>query len=247
MVKNVWITGDLHGDYSPVAKFYVEHRDELSENRLDNLLIVLGDFGANYFFNARDRAFKERLAKFPLTYFVIRGNHEERPSVMLEKNPMSWSAFESTTVGGTIYFEDDYPYIMYAKDEGGDYCINGKTICVIPGAYSIDKEYRLRNGWSWFPGEQMTKVEKANLLKNLAPHYDYIFSHTCPLSWEPQISDLFLDGIDESKIDKSMESFLDKVISKTTYGEYFFGHFHDDRDLENNAHMLFHKTVKLTK
>ena len=38
---------------------------------------------------------------------------------------------------------------------------------------------------------------------------DIILSHTCPLKYEP--TEVFMKGIDQSDIDKSMERFLDKV------------------------------------
>ena len=40
---------------------------------------------------------------------------------------------------------------------GEIYNINGKSILVIGGAYSVDKEYRLLKGWSWFKDEQPNK------------------------------------------------------------------------------------------
>ena len=57
-MKNYWIMGDIHGDYLPVRNFYIHHKNELSDNPDDNVLILLGDVSANYFFNERDNQFK---------------------------------------------------------------------------------------------------------------------------------------------------------------------------------------------
>lgn len=66
----IYITGDTHRDFSRLYN--------LNENE-DDMLIVLGDAGINYFLNDEDIRYKEYLKKFKLKLFCIRGNHEERP------------------------------------------------------------------------------------------------------------------------------------------------------------------------
>ena len=56
---------------------------------------------------------------------------------------------------------------------------------------------------------------------------DFILSHTCPLSWEP--IDLFLNGIDQSTVDKSMEVWFDELKDNIKWKYYLFGHYHADR------------------
>lgn len=116
---------------------------------------------------------------------------------------------------------------------------------ILGGAYSIDKEYRLKRGWKWFESEQMTEEEKERIFNFLKKNnsYDYIFSHTAPLKYEPTY--LFLPFIDQSKVDKSMEKFLDKVESLITYKEWFFGHYHDDAKINDKVTILFKDTIKL--
>ena len=52
-------------------------------------------------------------------------------------------------------------------------------------------------------------------------------THTCPLSWEP--TDLFLGGIDQSRVDKFMETFLDDIKDRCSWSVWCFGHYHADR------------------
>lgn len=40
-------------------------------------------------------------------------------------------------------------------------------------------------------------------------YFDFVLTHTCPRCWEP--TDLFISGIDQSAVDKSMEDWLDKL------------------------------------
>lgn len=58
-------------------------------------------------------------------------------------------------------------------------------------------------------------------------YYDFIFSHTCPISWEP--NDLFLSMIDQSTVDKTMEVWMDKFEKKFLWKHWLFGHYHADR------------------
>ncbi len=81
----------------------------------------------------------------------------------------------------------------------------------------MDKYHRLMMGTPWFASEQPSKEIKQyveNTLNNSNWHIDYVFSHTCPFVYEP--TDLFLDFIDQSKVDKSTEEWL-SLIEKKLY------------------------------
>ena len=146
--------------------------------------------------------------------------------------------------GNLVWVENKFPNILYALDEGGEYDIEGNKTLVIPGAYSVDKCYRLANNLTWFPEEQLNDEEKIQLIKKIKPSYDYILSHTCPLNWQYNISDLFLPQVDQSKVDKSTEKFLNEVINKTHWKRWYFGHYHKDRDfVDEKATMLFHSVI----
>lgn len=240
--KHIWIIGDLHGEASAIRNFYIQNKNQLSQDFRENVLIVLGDLGANYFLNYRDENFKKALEKFPFTYFAIRGNHEERPSILKQEHPDKWHI--ETYFNNEVYVEDAHPRILYARDDGDEYNIAGRSTLIVPGAYSVDKNYRLMRGWSWFSGEQLTEDEKNNLFNNLNSHYDIILSHTCPLKWQNDINDLFLNLVDQSTVDNSMEIFLNEISTQTDWQHWYFGHYHDDRDLcLVNATMLFHTAI----
>lgn len=235
--------GDIHGSWKPVRDLYetMLKKQPLTE---DDILIILGDFGANFFFNRRDIEYKKKLGKYKITYFIIRGNHEERPSICMNKNPNAWHMEEFW--GNQVYVENDYPYIKYALDTPAKYEIptaQGDPIktLVLPGAYSVDKYYRLQHGMTWFKNEQLTQQEMwdGTELASKAK-WDLILSHTCPIAWEP--TDLFLSQIDQSAVDSTMERWLGNIEYKTDYTLWCFGHFHQTRiypkDWENNRQSL---------
>ncbi len=207
----IYITGDTHRDFSRLYK--------LKENK-DDMLIVLGDVGINYCLNEEDIRYKEYLKKFKLKIFCIRGNHEERP-----ENINTYK--ETEMFGGKVFIEEDYPGLIFAKD-GETYNIDGKSVLVIGGAYSVDKEYRLLYEYKWFKDEQLTKEEMNDIQVNVAgKQFDFVFTHTCPIGWEP--SDLFLGAVDQSTVDKTMEIWLDEIKNTFEWKVWCFGHYHADR------------------
>lgn len=243
-----YMMGDIHGNYKTVRDFWL--RAKLSEKMAekDNILICLGDFGANYFMNERDKQFKDKLGKYPFTYFVIRGNHEERPSVMMSKNPSAWH-YEGFQ-GGIVMVENEYPYIKYAMDYPSLYMIDGFKTLVLPGAYSVDKYHRLRMGWAWFEGEQMTVDEMLmghHLVDAIGYKCDLVLSHTCPIIYEP--TDLFLSVVDQSMVDKTTERFLGDIEYKLDYRAWCWGHYHQHREYPSpdgrRRLMLMHEAVRL--
>ena len=77
---------------------------------------------------------------------------------------------------------------------------------------------------------------------------DFVVSHTAPLSLEPFFTDLFLNVVDQSTVDKNTEKFLDEVVSTlgiSNFKHWFFGHYHDDRTIHNKFTMLYNNVVEL--
>lgn len=52
-----------------------------------------------------------------------------------------------------MYYEEEYPDLLFAKD-GEVFELDGKKAIVMGGAYSIDKMMRLMYGYGWWPDEQ---------------------------------------------------------------------------------------------
>ncbi len=226
MKQNIYIIGDVHGSYKPFKDF----SQSIDLNNSDNTLICLGDFGGNFFFNYRDKNFKEKLNKYNLTYFVVRGNHEQRPSLCVLNDPNDWHT--EIFWGNKVYVENNYPYIKYALDYPAEYFIpignNLLNTLVLPGAYSVDKYYRLAQGWTWFSQEQCTPEEMAAGVDLAQSHtWDLVLSHTCPAIYEP--TDLFFKGVDQSTVDKTTERWLGQIEYNLNYTLWTFGHYHQTR------------------
>lgn len=214
----VYITGDTHRDFERIYMFC----DKLQTTKQD-VMIILGDAGINYFGGDRDQEFKELLSQLPITLFCIHGNHEIRPGTICTYKTKLWH-------GGFVFYEDAYPNILF-PDDGETFDINGKKCLVIGGAYSVDKFYRLKNGYHWFADEQPSDAIKAKVEAVVKDHdIDVVLSHTCPIKYEP--TEVFLPGIDQSTVDKTTEQWLGELESRMDYQLWYCGHYHINKRVD---------------
>ena len=140
--------------------------------------------------------------------------------------------------GGTVYVEDDFPNLLFAKD-GEIYDLDGKEAIVIGGAYSVDKYYRLQRGMNWFPDEQPSdeiKQQTENQLSAINWNVDIVLTHTCPQKYVP--IEAFLPGLDQSMVDHSTEEWLDKIEDRLNYKDWFCGHWHIDKRIDKMHFMM---------
>ncbi len=222
-----YITGDTHGDFSRIEEFCYEN--STSE---DDVLIILGDAGINFYLDSRDRELKEELSELNVTLFCIHGNHEARPWEAGDYEEKEWN-------GGIVYVEELYPNILFAKD-GEIYDFNGKSVIAIGGAYSVDKYYRLSHGLSWFDTEQPDDEIKAYVERQLDKvdwSVDIVLSHTVPVEAEPVWN--FIPGLDQSTVDKSTEQWLQRIYDNLDLREgWYAGHYHCESE-ENGIRIMF--------
>ena len=137
----IYVTGDTHGKFQRITDFC-----EQEKTSREDIMIILGDAGINYSGWVLDREKKELLKTLPITLFCIHGNHEQRPDTIDSYAEKRWH-------GGIVYWEEDYPNLLFAKD-GEIFDLDGKQTIVIGGAYSIDKMIRVIYGYGWWADEQ---------------------------------------------------------------------------------------------
>lgn len=220
-IKHVLITGDCHGR---VEERLAHINDAMPEyDPSETAIIFLGDISFNYYNDKKDWELKYRAAQFGYTIYALRGNHENRACNM-EKPIYVVDDF----VKGIVCYEEEFPNIRYFMDCVAEYVIMDRKVLCIPGAYSVDKWYRLKNGWQWFPEEQLSAEEMKYAEEHFSgKHYDIVLSHTCPISWEPR--DLFLKSINQSQVDKTMEIWMEKFKDMISWELWMFAHYHADR------------------
>lgn len=213
----VYLTGDCHGDFRKIYTFA-----DIMELGEDDHLIVLGDMGLLWRHDRADanvfiRDFEDRW-KFNL-YFVD-GNHENFS--LLKNLPV-----DSNRMGYVS------PHIKHLR-RGCRYNIGNKDILAIGGADSVDK-FRRTEGLSWWKEEEIT-AEQIDAIP--AGHYDYILSHSCPLSiFETNKMYLCTLGniVDDNNPEfKRSNIQLERLLQKVTFKHWWFGHYHVNRPIGSN-------------
>lgn len=246
-MERVFVTGDTH--YKEEYR-KIERLCEIAETTKDDVVIILGDHGCNYYGEKKDRRMKKYLESLPITFVLIKGNHDQRPSAKLCEEIKTIG----TAVSGDFLIDPVYPSIWYPKMYG-EYKVLGRPAYIMGGAYSIDKWYRLQmyesgyHNYRWFPDEQMSASEMTDCRQEISERtpsdgWEYIFTHTCPLKYEPY--DKFLTGIDQSQVDKTMENFFGEVESSIKYSKWFCGHYHVDRaSADGKLHLMYNDVILL--
>lgn len=230
----VYVTGDIHGN----VRTLLEWLDKCKiPHEKDQIIVLLGDVGVNYFGGYKDRENKVLLQDSNRTYFCIHGNHEKRPETISSYYKLLWH-------GGLVYVEDEFPDLLFAQD-GEVFDLDGLQTLAIGGAYSVDKWYRLCHGYGWWEDEQVSEERRAEILETVKriKSVDLVLTHTCPYEWEP--TDLFLPELDQNTVDESMEHWLSQVEDLLEYRYWLFAHFHDDRLINDRAQMLFKNVIDL--
>ena len=228
-MSRIFITGDTHGDFRRIADFTGQYN-----TTTDDIMIILGDAGINYFGDTRDVNLKRMLSTLPITLFCVHGNHEMRPQKVLRDGGPSYRLIEwfDERFDGFCWQEPEFQNLLFAHD-AQVYYIAGKRCIVIGGAYSVDKYYRISRGMRWFDDEQLddaTKSRVQSTLESLENRIDVVLSHTCPLKYVP--AEMFLPYIDQSTVDKSTEEWLDMIEDNISYDHWLCGHYHTDKTID---------------
>lgn len=224
----IYYTGDIHGRKQEIVELC--ERYALAE---DDIVVILGDVGANYYESERDNRLKRALSRLKPTIFCIHGNHEIRPANIPGYQTKEWN-------GGIVWYEEQYPNLLFAKD-GEIFTLDGLTHLVIGGAYSVDKYYRLMRDCGWWPDEQPSAEIKAYVEQQIqGRHFDVILSHTCPFKYEPV--EVFLPMIDQKTVDTSTEEWLDRIEETAQYDAWLCGHWHINKRIDK-LQFLFHDVI----
>jgi len=99
----IYITGDTHGDFNRIDAFCRRFKTQP-----DDIMIILGDSGINYYSGSRSRRLKTYLSTLPITFFCIHGNHENRPQNIPTYKEQDWH-------GGIVFAEGEYPNLFLQK------------------------------------------------------------------------------------------------------------------------------------
>lgn len=233
----IYIIGDRHGE-----------EDSFSEDRLpgqgewtrEDIVIVTGDFG--FVMRGEKQRVSERnkldaLAGKPYTIVFCDGNHEGFD--YLEGYP------EEHHFGGPVRRIRDNVFWL---QRGYVYNIGGWDFFVMGGAYSMDKAWRLRyqeicGEKIWFERELPSAEEYRRAIHTLEQRQhrvDYIITHTAPRTIIPRVI-----GKHPDPHDAELTGFLDWVYHEVDFRRWYFGHFHDDLEVNEQMVCCYEKIHRL--
>ena len=223
----IYITGDTHGPID-IHKLNKRYFDDSTLTKKD-YLIICGDFGLVWDKSSEEQFWLNWLNEKNYTTLFIDGNHENHS--LLNSYPVEiWN-------GGKIHkIRDSVFHLM----RGQVFTINNHTFFTMGGADSVDKDWRTP-GKSWWPEEMPSDEEyiEANLnLYNYENEVDYIITHTAPTSIVNQL-------IPEIKPPDRLTDFLEDIKKSVKYKHWYFGHFHDDRDIDKKHTLLYYNIIPL--
>ena len=245
----IYITGDTHSDFS---RFTEENFLIQSEMTKDDYIIICGDFGGVWTFEEESRREKEALDWLNnknFTTLFVDGNHENY--TRLYNYPIEeWK-------GGKVHkIRDSVLHLM----RGEIFDIDNKKIFAFGGARSHDiqdgilnldeeekiYEYRKRGAYFrirdflWWDLELPTNQEMENGIENLEKinyKVDYIISHCCPTSIQALINSTYKRDI--------LTDYLQQISEKCTFKRWYFGHYHDYKQVNSQFTLLYENIVPL--
>ena len=248
-MKLFYITGDTHSDFS---RFTEEDFSIQLEMTKDDYIIICGDFGGVWTFeeeSSREKELLDWLDNKNFTTLFVDGNHENY--TRLYNYPIEeWK-------GGKVHkIRDSVLHLM----RGEIFDIDNKRIFAFGGARSHDiqdgilnldeeekiYEYRKRGAYfrirdfSWWDLELPTNQEMENGIENLEKinyKVDYIISHCCPTSIQSLINSTYKRDI--------LTDYLQQISEKCTFKRWYFGHYHDYKQVNSQFTLLYENLVPL--
>ena len=224
------ISGDTHGtlDLGKIVKFFDDHENEYTA---EDYLMICGDVGVCGFSASDEIETRRVLRDLPVTTLFIDGNHENFEQLNSYGVDL-WS-------GGKVHFIDSK---MIHLMRGQVFDIDGVRFFTFGGAYSLDKDLR-SEGLDWFPEEIPTREEYEEGWKNLEEadfNVDYILTHTGP---REVVAAMGYGEMSDDEVE--LRRYLQNVADHTDFTAWYFGHFHEDTEIEDTFFCLFDDIVIL--
>ena len=242
----------VHSFYE--QKEFIKNR----ENKDDNTVIILGDFGLVWNRDGESKQEKywlDWLENKSFTTVFVDGNHSNHPQLFTYPKK-EWH-------GGKVH--EIRPHVLHLM-RGEVFTIEDKKFFAFGGASShdiqdgildyddedwreeakkLDKQgkymYRVK-GLSWWEEELPTEQEMQHGLDVLEENnniVDYILSHS------PSTSELYLMGAQDSYQSDILTDYLDDIKAKTEYKRHFFGHMHWDKAINDKDVCLYEQIVRI--
>ena len=251
----IFITGDCHADWS---KFSTHSFPEQKEMTRDDYVIVCGDFGIWRPDNT-EKWWLKWLSEKNFTLLFVDGNHENFDRLYSDEfEIVDFYGGKAHRICENVYhLMRGYVFELCGKKFfafGGASSHDIQDGILEPSDYKSTKElmndYNKRtqrgemlriNHISWWQQEMPSEDEmKIGLetLRNNGNKVDYIVSHCCP----QEVASLFSHGF--YKPDK-LTDYFNTVARTTEFSKWFFGHYHNNKQILDKFIMLYEQIVRV--
>ena len=221
----IYVTGDTHGKF---RRFQPEYFPEQAGMTKNDVVIIAGDFGGVWFGDSRDDETLDWLERLPFTLAFVCGNHENYDA--LERYPVAeWH-------GGKVHRVR--PHVLHLM-RGQVFELESYRFFTMGGAKSHDTNHRI-NHISWWRQELPSDEEYSEALQNLERYnwqVDYIITHCAPTS-------IALMGSRHNEADR-LTDFLQEVRERAKYYYWLFGHYHDNKAVDEKHILLWEQIVQI--
>lgn len=199
----IYITGDIHGDFS-------RFKDPmLRKLRKQDALIVCGDFGFLWDGSVKEKKLLKKIGKLPYNVLFVEGSHDNYD--LLEEYEVSeWCGGKTRLISGRLR------QLM----RGQVYEIAEKKVFTMGGGQT-DDVYDLVEGENWWRREVPNDEELQEGLDNLEKAenaVDFIVTYEPPSRMQN-----FLTGSGEKNI---FNTYLSKISEGVEFKNWFFGKLH---------------------
>ena len=227
-MAKLFITGDTHGDID-FHKLNTRHFPMQSKLTKEDIVVVLGDWGAIWYGNEKDRYLLNWWNNKPWTTFVVLGNHENYEAI--NQLPIARKFGSSVRKAGRSIF---------IAETGNVYTFCNKKCLVLNGANSHDKIFR-KEGVSWWSQEEITQDDANKALISLAgagDDIDYFFTHTgggvatASCGYKSDSSDRWVDYV------------MNHLPGDGNW-KHFCGHLHVDKCVNDKTKILYQDIILL--
>lgn len=223
----IYVTGDTHADID-IGKLSTTKFPQQKSLTKEDYLIVCGDFGLVWDGSRREIYWQDWLTDKNFTTLWVDGNHENFD--ILYEFPLI------DKFGGKV--REIAPGIFHL-DRGQVLTIDDKKIFVMGGARSHDKVYR-KEHISWWKEEMPSNEEMERAIAALDENnwtVDYVLTHCAPRTIQTMIADWYEND--------PLVSFLERVRVDLNFKRWYFGHYHIDRQLNEQFVALYNKVVPI--
>ena len=221
----IYVTGDTHGNFRRFQPEYFPEQVGVTKN---DVVIIAGDFGGVWFGDSRDDETLDWLERLPFTLAFVCGNHENYDA--LERYPVAeWH-------GGKVHRVR--PHVLHLM-RGQVFELESYRFFTMGGAKSHDTNHRI-NHISWWRQELPSDEEYSEALQNLERYnwqVDYIITHCAPTS-------IALMGSRHNEADR-LTDFLQEVRERAKYYYWLFGHYHDNKAVDEKHILLWEQIVQI--